>query len=76
MDYIYYAMGYESDEVKADPKQIRLRHILHKQIKKSKIKLRHVSPFDINKFKHNNIVRMKKKPLNKFNIPLIYNAAP
>lgn len=76
MDYIWYLMGYETDEIEADPEQMRLRHLLHKQIKNSKLKLRHITPFDVVKYKRNNNVGMKKKPLNKFNIPLIYNAAP
>lgn len=39
----HYLTGYvepeEVKEVEADPKQVRLRHVLHKQIKDSKIKL-------------------------------------
>ena len=40
MDYIYYYLGYDDTEIEPDANQVRLRHELMKQIKKSKLKLK------------------------------------
>ena len=45
LDYVYYLLGYEGpfgqyDEITPDPKVVKQRHLVMKQIKLSKLKLR------------------------------------
>ena len=40
IDYIYYLLGYPTDEITPDPKVVKQRHLLMKQIRLSKIKLK------------------------------------
>lgn len=43
IEYIYYILGYQSEEIKPDENQLRLRHVLLKQIRNSNLKLRPIN---------------------------------
>jgi hypothetical protein len=40
LDYLYYLLGYSDEEITPDPKVIKHRHLLLKQIRLSQIRLR------------------------------------
>ena len=42
--YIYYLLGYDEEEITPDPKIVKQRHLLLKQIKASKLRLKSVQP--------------------------------
>lgn len=42
MESLWYYMGYEDDDITPSPNQVKLRHLLMRQIKLSNIRLRSV----------------------------------